>query len=524
MIAEAEILEALPGAELKTEDISDLEALRLHLHNPDNLNDLAGVLIPDVMVYPFPPEYLTIFKFMLQALVERNYGEIARIAIGIPRGFCKTTFLKVFVVYCVLYGYLNFVLIVSSTEKRAEDFLFDVDNVLSSDNVAKIWGQSWKGSLARDRQDSKLGRFLGRIVALYSIGALTAVRGLNIGNNRPQLILLDDAQSQENDASDAERNRLEKWVFGSLFKAIDNKGGMICYLGNMYSETCLLYKFSQSKHWHSLITGCILESSESLWEQLKPLHVLVEGYQHDVSMNKGADWLAEMMNMPVSETRGLLTEIPLPELTYGTEDFPWEGGFITVDLAGEKSRTSTREPDDNVIMTHMMLERTPYVHNIEAGKFSPKQVIQHICAQILTHRIRVVGIESIAYQATLAFWLRLALEKLNLLEQVLIVPIYHGHQSKQVRIKNWCQAIQEGAYRISNPVVRSIILWQALQYDTRDKEPRDDILDAGAMGLKLLSTHWKDIMDLISPHELQQQEPGRVLTASPITRRPRSLH
>src|SRR5215472_11988585 len=106
-----------------------------------DLNFLAGIAAPDVIEYEFPPVLQAIWSFLLQniAAIYRS----PKLAVGIPRGHAKTTLLKLFILHCILYTRIRFILVVCSTEQHAVNILADVEDMLNERNVIAAYGD-WK--------------------------------------------------------------------------------------------------------------------------------------------------------------------------------------------------------------------------------------------------------------------------------------------------------------------------------------------------------------------------------------------
>jgi len=79
-----------------------------------DLNFLGMLAAPDEFTLSFPPFYITLFH-MLTAFKDK----LERYAIGIPRGFAKTTFIKLLCLWYILFSPKQFILIVGASEDLA---------------------------------------------------------------------------------------------------------------------------------------------------------------------------------------------------------------------------------------------------------------------------------------------------------------------------------------------------------------------------------------------------------------------
>ena len=115
--------------------------------------------MPEVHEYDLPPFYVEVWFFLITRIltVRDTLHSVFRFALGLPRGHAKTTFSKLLVAYGILFGLFDFVLIVGSSEDRAQDILDDINGILGSDNVRKTFGD-WNSpkAIERDTREVKI--------------------------------------------------------------------------------------------------------------------------------------------------------------------------------------------------------------------------------------------------------------------------------------------------------------------------------------------------------------------------------
>ena len=472
----------------------------------DELDFCAYALIPEETISPYPPFYKQVWAHILARLHSLGPQEVFRFALGLPRGHVKTTIIKLLVVYLVIHDYdISFILVVCATEDLAENFLSDVSDILSSDIITQLYG-SWNTALLRDTKKLKTALFNGKNIILAAIGAGTSTRGLNLQNRRPQLIICDDVQTKENDESDAERNKLMKWLIGTLFKSRSKtKKSSIIYIGNMYSTDCILYQFSTNPHWTSLITGAILADGSALWAELNSIETLIEEYNHDNELGLGSIWFAEVQNDPIGAGSGLLEYgeqivISPANETFELDNYPIR--WLCIDPAGLK-KTS----DDNVIGAHCLMEEdTIGSFFIDNGKFNPEQVILKALTACQHYSIPIIFVESNAYQTTLVFWMEKYLKQLKLDSIIKVVPLPSGTSSKFQRIKAFVKLLVSKRWHLIGMEIYNKVTFQIYSYKITKQTNVDDIIDEQAMALKALNEHRNLILMSqfrgISQHEL----------------------
>lgn len=446
--------------------------------NKEDLNFFASFCLPEVIIHHFPPFYEQISLFLIKQLLEIGREDVIfRFALSLPRGHAKTTFMKILVAYGVIHDLISFAIIICANEDRARDFLADVHQILLSSNVKSIY-DNWGAQLVEDNKDTKRGKFLNRKIVLQAVGAGTSFRGIVKDNMRPDFILFDDAQSEKNAESEVEFTRLLKWVTGTAIKTRNPARCLTVWVGNMYDppEQCILYHLSHSPQWTSLITGGILATGEALWPELHSVKALLEEYEHDVSLNVGHIWFAEVQNDPTAAPNRLLPDGDFP-LTLINPDMEEIGAFITIDPAGNKKKSN-----DTVITGHVIYEGGKIeVKEIIAKILDPEKTISLAISMALRLNAPMIFPEGNAYQASLAFWMDKALVEFGLFDMIEVVPIINS-SVKLGRIREFIKQILSGATFVTDIKIKAKILYQALSFKVEKSDNKDDILDCCAMG------------------------------------------
>lgn len=446
-----------------------------------DINFFAALCMPTVAIHALPTFYVAAWR-LLTTRTEDNIGRLLRFALGLPRGHAKTTFIKVLICWLIVYDKVSFVLIVCSNSDLADSLLADIHDILSSPNMEAVYG-SWSESLAIDSADLKKAAFHGRPVVIAARGWSAGIRGLNIKNQRPDLIFCDDVQTRKNDESPTERQNLLHELVGTIFKSIAPVGDrLIIYVGNMYSEECILNQFRKNQSWVSMITGAILADGTPLWPQLFSVDELMESYYHDEALGLAHVWFAEVMNDPKNVALSLINgDIPHSDQEEIIEP---DGAFITIDPAGFR-KTS----DDNVIAVHYKYDNKGYIVETCRGIMDPQELIQRAITMALNHGVSLIGVEDVGYQQTLGFWLTHFIKELNI-NGITVVPLRHHGRSKEQRIRLFIAELYKGSYYLHDLKTRRDFMWQASLYKIGNKDNRDDLLDACAYGIDVRNEFW----------------------------------
>lgn len=376
----------------KTEDIAVDGASSIALARAD-FNFFSGLVDPVAFRFMFPSFYITLFS-MLTAFKE----PIEQFAIGIPRGFAKTTFVKLLCAWYILFSDKQFILIVGASEKLAMNTLADICDMLGSSNLRKLFG-SWDARLEEDTKEQKVFYFRGRHIILKAIGAGSSVRGVNRKNARPDVILMDDVQKKEDAPNETLADELLDWILSTLAMTRSNEGCTYIFIGNMYPKNSILDKLRKNSEWTSFVVGGLLADLTSLWEELKPAEQLIKQYSSLKQLGKERIFNSEILNLtdddPVS---GLdINNIPhIPDYLLTTEP---EGSFILIDPSSGK-----KTGDDCTIEHNSVIDGTPIFDELKSGTFTPLQVIEQAIEMGMRRNTRLICVEDVAYQGTLLFW------------------------------------------------------------------------------------------------------------------------
>lgn len=472
--------------EIVTEQIDQLDAFKRGHHDFDFFSRLA---LPLILDYPFPIWYLYIWQMLVAARTKQERARVLRFALGLPRGFAKTTFIKILICWFICYDYANFALVVCADEPLAYNLLNDIDEILGSPNMEKVYGK-WTINKAINNKEQKTCLYRNKPRVLVAVGFNSNVRGLNIKNERPDILFFDDAQTPEGAASDTESKAFYTRFAGTFLKLIDPQGALIIYVGNMYAGTCMLASLRDSKSWISLITGCILADGSSLWPELHPVDALFDSFKNDVSLGQGHVWFAEMMNDPIEQKTSLLPDGLLPACPYTETDIEERaiGGCVIIDPAGYRVLS-----DENIVGVHLVMDdsNTVFADGM-GGVVDPEKVIIQALEYCIHYNLSIIGVETTAYQQTLKFWLEKYIADQNL-PHIQVVELSPAGRKKLFRIIAWIKEILAGTCHVYG-AIRNKILWQALAYKVDKKDNKDDWLDDGAYILDVRAEYWDQIL------------------------------
>lgn len=453
-------------------------------HARTNANFFAALCLPHIFKYLFPPIFLALWQWITANLnIEKG---MYRLAIGLPRGFGKTIFLKLIVVYTVLFTDRKFILIVCNTADLAENFIADVCDVLDSDNIRALFG-NWRLALEKDRQDIKKFSFRGRDIIIAGLGVGGSPRGLNIKYVRPDFIIMDDMQSKEQAESAIESIRTFSWMVGTLLKTNDPERCLYVFVGNMYPYPgSILKKLKHASTWLSFITAAILEDGESIWPELKPVPVLLAELKNDTELGHPEQFFAEVMNDENAGSKhGLDLTLIRPAPDWLVDELA-PGGCIIIDPSAGKKKS------DDVAVGAFLFHDKPLFREVRYGKFDPRETIRQAFMLCFQYQIRTIFVESVAYQATLGYWIKYFAKELGI-DGLVILEVYPKAGAKNSRIyatlKTMAKENPDNAEILVHASVRNTFVDQAIAWNPMKTDNKDDILDLPTYIPQILLEH-----------------------------------
>lgn len=445
--------------------VSSKEAIDLA---KQSLDFLAAMLMPTIYNFGFPPVFLSVWDWLLSyANTPRTFPQLA---LGLPRGFGKSTLMKIFIVYCILFTTKKFILIIAAKASLAENIMSDIIDMLEEPNIKNTFGD-WKLGVEKDTVGLKKFGFRGRNIIIAAIGAETSLRGLNLKNLRPDVMLFDDIQSREAADSEIQSTKLLEWMVGTAMKAKAHDGCMFLFVANMYpTKWSILRQLKTNPQWIKFIAGGILSNpTRSLWEELQPLEQLLADFKNDLEMGKPEIFYAEVLNDENASANNLIDLSKLPAVPYEEGDIP-AGNFVIIDPATDKLGS-----DEVSVGYFEVHDASPILMELEEGRFSPGETIRQALNYCLTKGCRLIAVEANAYQYSLLYWFDFMCVQLGI-TGIQAVPIYSGTKSKNSRILIMLKAYRAGEIYVHD-LARTAVHSQIIAFNPMRKDNTDGLLD-----------------------------------------------
>lgn len=199
--------------------------------------------------------------------------------VAAPRGHAKSTNLTFKDdLHAVLYEYKHYILIISDSSEQSEGFLEAIaseieENEAIKEDFGELAGATWRSNVLLTKTNIKI----------EAIGSGKKIRGRKHKNWRPDLIVLDDIENDENVNTPEQRRKLENWYYKAVSKAGDDYTDFI-YIGTMLHYDSLLAKVMRNPSYRKIKYKAVLSfSSSPLWTQWEEIYTDLDDDEHEAN-------------------------------------------------------------------------------------------------------------------------------------------------------------------------------------------------------------------------------------------------
>lgn len=217
-------------------------------------------------------------------------------AIIFPRGFAKSTWEKIDTLHDIVYALEPVILYISDTADSVGLHFESIKGELENNNTLRyVYGNLVP--IENDEEEGKKRSFkkwtnkhfeTTNGINMVARGAGNG-RGVNIRNNRPTKVIVDDAETDEQVSSVMRRQKYHDWIYNVVIPSLDKERGRIKIIGTVIHPECEVLKFYRAKGGIfkkaiENIQGGIFSTGKSIWESYWSIEDLLkrkDGYTND---------------------------------------------------------------------------------------------------------------------------------------------------------------------------------------------------------------------------------------------------
>lgn len=356
---------------------------------------------------------------------------IKRVMIAAPRGTAKSTVCSLILpLYRATFKRPDedlFIVIISESQAQSINFLSRIKYHLDhSKEYRALYGDRGGRTAAKWTTTDIVLRNGTRMVA---VGTGQRVRGFIQGDTRPNLIIVDDFESELNAATPEARSKNRKWMTEAVVPSLADDGRIIM-IGTVISEDCFLCWAKESSAWKTLWYSIWDEAEIPIWPQRFPRERILQIKEEFESVGNLNGFYQEYMNIAQSPDDAPFKPEYVKLHHYDYEKIEGQnclvkktGGGLDVKpieiYCGIDPASSLNPRADFFVIAVIGIDsdNNKYIVDIFRGRISPAEQPSKIIEYYKKYRPKRMKIETTAYQEALRAGTRALM-----LEQNLYIP------------------------------------------------------------------------------------------------------
>ena len=386
------------------------------------------------------------------------------VAIAAPRQHAKTTAVTVcYGLASLLFRESKYLLIVSDTIAQANGFLSNIkDIILNNENVAELFGlkRDEKGlvKLLRDSVDDMIVELEdGYKFRVVSRGAEQKLRGLNWNSVRPDLIICDDMENDEQVMNKERREKMRDWFTKALLpvKSLNGKVRMVGTI--LHTDSLLERRMPKVQDRYTDVTPLKTTSRKNImgWLSVKYrahsddyLHLLWPTFwtkdklilQKESMADSPDSYSQEFLNIPLDPSNALFKRTNFLEISDEMTKLALNY-YIAVDLAIDEHSKA----DYSVFMVAGIDEyRRIHIKNVIRERMDPRTMIDTLITLQRVYQPEVVGIEEMQVSKAIGPFLNEEMMSTGVFLN--LYKLKHGGKDKvmrtsSIRARMQCQSV-----------------------------------------------------------------------------------
>ena len=416
-----------------------------------------------------------------QALMSRQHRNIG---IEVFRDGAKTTLLRTFISQRIAYGISRTILVVSASQGHSILTLRWIKRQVEHN---RRWAETFrvkKGTKWTDDHVEIIHEAFDEPITLLALGITGQLRGFNIDDRRPDLILCDDTSTDSTSGSPEQRLKEVNTVFGALLNSLtpatEAPDAKAVVLDTPKSKFDLIEGLEKNPEWKFIRYGIFDEQGESRWPARYPTLDLRRQKENAIRVGQLAIWMREKECKIVSTELATFNSL---NLMYW-DTLPIRATYI---IAIDPASSDSKKADDNVVGVLAFHKEDVYLVEYTAARGQDPEMVTATVFEYV-RRWRPVGIvvESVAYQRVLAWYIEKAMA-----EQRCWVPVYRV-QDRRAKADRIIQALGKvtGLRNFYCLLTHTKFIEQYTEF-APNVEMHDDVIDMVATGI-----HWGETQGL----------------------------
>ncbi len=319
------------------------------------------------------------------------------------RGSGKTTICRANVAKRISYGISRTILFVSASQGHA---VRSVRWLKRQVETNKHWTKTFglrKGKKWADDEIEIINTVEGYSIFVLAAGITGQIRGLNLEDYRPDFIVVDDPCDEENTGTVDQLAKGDALIYGALVPGLAPRSeapwSKMALLQTGLAKGDPINKAHEDPEWKTLKFSILTDSNESAWEERWTTGEVLTKKAHYIRRGQAHLWAREFECKIIAPE-----EAPLKlEWLKFWEYLPTSGVvYFGIDPARE---TSTKPHKTSIVVILVSGKDVYLLDYFEQDGLNPDQIWDKFFGLAMIHRPFQIGVESIAYQQMLKWYL-----------------------------------------------------------------------------------------------------------------------
>ncbi|UOF81999.1 terminase large subunit [Caudoviricetes sp.] len=324
------------------------------------------------------------------------------VAIAAPRSHGKSTAIShAYLLSALLFRERSFAVIVSDTETQAQMFLSDIKEELkNNEDIIQLFQIE---SFVKDSQTDIIVKFAdGGMFRVMCRGAEQRVRGLKWDQKRPDLILCDDLEGDEQVLNKDRREKFRRWFYGALLPCRSRDGivrvvGTILHLDSLLNrlmppeydrpyttfEPLKTYSTRVKTEWKSVRYRAHSEDFEQiLWDKRYDKDYFKKLRDDYVKQGIPEVYSQEYLNYPIDESTAYFKRVDFVEIPKLALDAIKHKEKKLIYYAAVDFAISTKERSDYTVIAIGGVDSEGIMHivDIRRGRWDALDIVEEMFA------------------------------------------------------------------------------------------------------------------------------------------------
>ncbi len=253
------------------------------------------------------PHYMTNKPPSFHLEIQEDLNETL-CAYAAPREHAKSTFIDTIVtLYELYFEKFRYQIYIGDTSTNAESNLLGITQEIEENELLNHDFGSLKPEMPIKWTDQQIITTTDRKIEAIGVGM--KIRGRKHRQYRPDRLIFDDIENDENVATKEQRDKLEKWFFKAALNAREKRNGKVRVIGTILDYDSLLANLMNKKRnplWRTRLYKAVNYDAAgkpySLWPDRWPLEELAAKKAEIGSVN----FDQEYQNEPVSDASSIV--------------------------------------------------------------------------------------------------------------------------------------------------------------------------------------------------------------------------